>query len=177
MTQPEPDHAVRTADVYLLFAHEPYYPSLGTREINTTVVTADTLLHPQVQQPDGARIHDLLIRGRQPGEIIPLATPTHELNGSADRPTVGDFEPVTTDMVQLVQTQMCDALSLGLPARASCWIQLTAKPRKSQAPGKRANRAVRPVVSRGSGEGRRWLRKGTPYEVTGLQSTLFVLRQ
>ena len=29
MTQPEPGHAVRTADVYLLFAHEPYYPGPG----------------------------------------------------------------------------------------------------------------------------------------------------
>lgn len=81
MPQPGPD--VRTADVYLLFAHEPYHPGPGAQEINATVVTADTLLHPQVQQPDGARIHDLLTRGRQPGEIIPLATLTHELNGGA----------------------------------------------------------------------------------------------
>ncbi|MET8411882.1 hypothetical protein ABZV34_27925 [Streptomyces sp. NPDC005195] len=120
MPQPGPD--VRTADVYLLFAHEPYYPGPGTQEVNTTVVTADTLLHPQVQQPDGARIHDLLTRGRQPGEIIPLATLTHELNGGADWPMVGDFERVTTDLVQLVQTQMCDALSLGLPEIARALI-------------------------------------------------------
>ncbi|WP_455362354.1 hypothetical protein [Streptomyces sp. SYSU K21746] len=122
MSQPEPGTVVRTADVYLLFAHEPYYPCPGTQEINTTVVTADTLLHPQVQQPDGARIHDLLTRGRQPGEIIPLATLTHELNGGADWPTVGDFERVTTDLVRLVQTQMCDALSLGLPEIARALI-------------------------------------------------------
>ncbi|MFE3410708.1 hypothetical protein ACFXMT_21015 [Streptomyces mirabilis] len=115
MPQPQPGPDVRTADVYLLFAHEPYYPGPGTQEINTTVVTADTLLHPQVQQPDGARIHDLLTRGRQPGEIIPLATLTHELNGGADWPTVGDWESVTTDLLRLVREGECNALSLGLP--------------------------------------------------------------
>lgn len=86
---PEPAVAARTTALYLLFAHKPYYPGPGTREINTTLVTADTLLHPQVLQPDGARIHDLLTRGRQPGEIIPLATLTHELNGGADWAIVG----------------------------------------------------------------------------------------
>ncbi|MER7056586.1 hypothetical protein [Streptomyces sp. NPDC000351] len=62
--------------VYLLFAHEPYYPGPGAREINTSVVAADSLLHPHVRQPDGVCIHDLLTTGRQPGEIIPLATHT-----------------------------------------------------------------------------------------------------
>ncbi|MFD8220343.1 hypothetical protein ACFV2U_43415 [Streptomyces sp. NPDC059697] len=120
--QPQPGPDVRTADVYLLFAHEPYYPGPGTQEINTTVVTADTLLHPQVQQPDGARIHDLLTRGRQPGEIIPLATLTHELNGGADWPTVGDWESVTTDLLRLVREEECNALSLGLPEIARALI-------------------------------------------------------
>lgn len=115
MPQPESGPADRTPDVYLLFAHEPYYPGPGTQEINTTVVAADSLLHPQVRQPDGARIHDLLTQGRQPGEIIPLATLTHELNGGADWPTVGDWESVTTDLMQLVRSGDCDALSLGLP--------------------------------------------------------------
>ncbi|ALV30720.1 hypothetical protein [Streptomyces sp. CdTB01] len=111
---PEPNTAARTSAVYLLFAHEPYYPGPGAQEINTTLVAADTLLHPQVLQPDGTRIHALLTQGRQPGEIIPLATLTHELNGGADWPTVGDWERVTVDLVHLVQTQMCDAVSLGL---------------------------------------------------------------
>ncbi|MGW7369437.1 hypothetical protein ACWGI8_39975 [Streptomyces sp. NPDC054841] len=122
MPQPEPGPAARTPDVYLLFAHEPYYPGPGTQEINTTVVAADTLLHPQVHQPDGTRIHDLLTQGRQPGAIIPLASLTHELNGGADWSTVGDWERVTTDLVQLVQTKMCDALSLGLPEIARALI-------------------------------------------------------
>ncbi|MFF3137567.1 hypothetical protein [Streptomyces mirabilis] len=122
MPQPQPGPDVRTADVYLLFAHEPYYPGPGTQEINTTVVTADTLLHPQVQQPDGARIHDLLTRGRQPGEIIPLATLTHELNGGADWPTVGDWERVTTDLLRLGREEECNALSLGLPEIARAFI-------------------------------------------------------
>ncbi|MCX4429554.1 hypothetical protein [Streptomyces mirabilis] len=122
LPQPQPGPDVRTADVYLLFAHEPYYPGPGTQEINTTVVTADTLLHPQVQQPDGARIHDFLTRGRQPGEIVPLATLTHELNGGADWPTVGDWESVTTDLLRLVREGECNALSLGLPEIARALI-------------------------------------------------------
>ncbi|MGK5695065.1 hypothetical protein ACSNOJ_19515 [Streptomyces sp. URMC 128] len=114
MPQPQPSPAVRTPGVYLLFAHEPYYPGPGTQEINTTVFAADSLLHPQVRQPDGARIHDLLTQGRQPSEIIPLATLTHELGGGDDWPTVGDWERVTTDLLQLVRSGDCDALSLGL---------------------------------------------------------------
>jgi hypothetical protein len=115
MVQSHTAASARTTDTYLLFAHEPYYPSAGTQEINTTVIAADSLLHPQVRQPDGARIHDRLTRGRKPGEIIPLSTLTHELNGGADWPSVGDWETVTADLVQLVRTGECDALSLGLP--------------------------------------------------------------
>ncbi|WHM35053.1 hypothetical protein OH540_35440 [Streptomyces sp. BPPL-273] len=103
-----------TGGVYLLFAHEPYYPGPGSREINTSVVAADSLLHPHVRQPDGVRIHDLLTTGRQPGEIIPLATLTHELNGGADWPRVADWEGVTLDLLELVHTGRCDALRLGL---------------------------------------------------------------
>ncbi|GAX57781.1 hypothetical protein [Streptomyces olivochromogenes] len=122
MTQPEPDHAVCTADVYLLFAHEPYYPGPGAQEINTTLVTAASLLHPRVRQPDGAQIHERLIQGRRPGEIIPLATLTHELNGGAGWPAVGDWESVTADLLQLVRVGECDALSLGLPEIARVLI-------------------------------------------------------
>ncbi|MFD5805894.1 hypothetical protein [Streptomyces sp. NPDC127020] len=103
-----------TGAVYLLFAHEPYYPGPGAREINTSVVAADSLLHPHVRQPDGVRIHNLLTTGRQPGEIIPLATLTHELNGGADWPKVADWEGVTLDLLELVHTERCDALRLGL---------------------------------------------------------------
>ncbi|WP_331732596.1 hypothetical protein [Streptomyces sp. NBC_00989] len=110
----QPGDEIRTADVYLLFAHEPYYLGVGTQEINTTLVAAASLLHPRVRQPDGAQIHNRLTRGRRPGEIVPLATLTHELGGGADWPTVGDWEQVTADLVQLVRTGGCDALSLGL---------------------------------------------------------------
>ncbi|MFE2687411.1 hypothetical protein [Streptomyces mirabilis] len=113
--QTQSDHAGRAADVYLLFAHEPYYPGPGSQEINTTLVAAASLLHPRVRQPDGAQIHDRLTQGRHPGEIVPLATLTHELCGGADWPTVGDWEGVTTDLLQLVRDGECDALSLGLP--------------------------------------------------------------
>ena len=122
LVMPGPNTAARTSAVYLLFAHEPYYPGPGTQEINTTVVAADSLLHPQVLQPDGTRIHALLTQGRRPGEIIPLASLTHELNGGADWPTVGDWESVTVDLVHLVQKQRCDALSLGLPEVARALI-------------------------------------------------------
>ncbi|MGW0825247.1 hypothetical protein [Streptomyces sp. NPDC002845] len=122
MPQTQPDHAARAADVYLLFAHEPYYPGPGAQEINTTLVPAASLLHPRVQQPDGAQIHDRLTRGRQPGEIVPLATLTHELGGGADWPTVGDWERITTDLLQLVRDGECDALSLGLPEIARALI-------------------------------------------------------
>ncbi|MFE6335244.1 hypothetical protein ACFVOK_18805 [Streptomyces sp. NPDC057798] len=103
-----------TPDVYLLFAHEPYYPD-AAREINTTVVAAASLLHPRLRQPDGARIHDLLARGRRPGEIVPLSTLTHELDAGARWPEVGDWEAVTEDLLQLIRDHNCDALSLGLP--------------------------------------------------------------
>lgn len=114
MTQPEPAPAIPTTDVYLLFAHEPYYPAVA-QEINTTVVAAASLLHPRVRQPDGARIHDRLVHGRQPGEIVPLSTLTHELDGGARWPEVGDWESVTEDLLQLIRDHDCDALSLGLP--------------------------------------------------------------
>lgn len=107
--------------VYLLFAHEPYYP-VPAREINTTVVAANTLLHPRVRQPDGARIHDRLIRGRRPGEIVPLATLTHELDGGALWPLVGDWEGVTVDLLELINAHGCDALSLGLPGLARALV-------------------------------------------------------
>ncbi|GGX99847.1 hypothetical protein [Streptomyces fructofermentans] len=117
-----PDTTTRTADVYLLFAHEPYYPGPGTQEINTTLVAAASLLHPTVAQPDGARIHDRLTRGRRHQEIVPLATLTHELDGGADWPTVGDWERVTADLVGLVRAGECDALSLGLPEIARALV-------------------------------------------------------
>ncbi|MEV4040398.1 hypothetical protein [Streptomyces umbrinus] len=122
MTQAQTDDGARTTDVYLLFAHEPYYPGPGTQEINTTVVAAASLLHPRVRQPDGARIHERLTRGRRPGEIVPLATLTHELGGGAGWPQVGDWETVTTDLVRLVRAGECDALSLGLPEIARALI-------------------------------------------------------
>ncbi|WP_225080807.1 hypothetical protein [Streptomyces sp. CoT10] len=100
--------------LYLLFAHEPYYP-LPAREINTSVVAAACLLHPHVKQPDGIRIHQHLAQGRRPGEIVPLATLTQELGAGAHWPEVGDWETVVADLVQLIRNEGCDALSLGLP--------------------------------------------------------------
>ncbi|MGW7243867.1 hypothetical protein [Streptomyces sp. NPDC054804] len=114
MPQPESIPVLCSLDVYLLFAHEPYHPA-GAQEINTTVVAAASLLHPSVRQPDGVRIHDHLVRGRRSGEIVPLSTLTHELDGGARWPKVGDWEAVTHDLLQLIRDNDCDALSLGLP--------------------------------------------------------------
>ncbi|PWI05142.1 hypothetical protein DIZ27_41085 [Streptomyces sp. NWU339] len=103
-----------TREVYLLFAHEAYYPA-AAQEINTSLVAAASLLHPHVRQPDGARIYDRLTRGRRQGEIVPLSTLTHELDGGARWPEVGDWAAVTADLLQLIQDRECDGLSLGLP--------------------------------------------------------------
>ncbi|AVH60901.1 hypothetical protein C4B68_00960 [Streptomyces dengpaensis] len=104
----------RTSEVYLLFAHEAYYPA-AAQEINTSLVAAASLLHPRVQQPDGARIYDRVTRGCRQREIVPLSTLTHELGGGALWPEVGDWEAVTADLLQLIRDRDCDALSLGLP--------------------------------------------------------------
>ncbi|MGW7134483.1 hypothetical protein ACWGIA_39945 [Streptomyces bobili] len=109
-----PGSQLSTGEVYLLFAHEAYYPATA-REINTSLVAAASLLHPRVQQPDGARIYECLTRGRQPGEIVPLATLTHELDGGRLWPEVGDWAVVTADLLQLIQDRECNALGLGLP--------------------------------------------------------------
>ncbi|WP_371100349.1 hypothetical protein [Streptomyces sp. PU_AKi4] len=108
--------------MYLLFAHEPYYPGPAAQEINTSVVPAASLLHPHIRQPDGARIHVLLTRGRRPGHIVPPATLTHELDGGTHWPTIGDWETVTTDLVRLIRSQNCDALSLGLAPLARALV-------------------------------------------------------
>ncbi|WP_406410488.1 hypothetical protein [Streptomyces sp. NBC_01614] len=122
MTRTQSDNSARTTAVYLLFAHEPYYLGDGAQEINATVVAAASLLHPEVHQPDGARIHERLTQQRTPGEIIPLATLTQELGGGAGWPYIGDWEKVTTDLVRLVRTAECDALSLGLSEIARALI-------------------------------------------------------
>ncbi|CAM5647351.1 hypothetical protein STENM327S_06153 [Streptomyces tendae] len=76
---------------------------------------AATLLHPRVRHADGARIRERLTRGRRPGEIVPLATLTHELDGGRLWPQVGDWQAVTADLLQLNYDHGCDALGLGLP--------------------------------------------------------------
>ncbi|MFD9463139.1 hypothetical protein [Streptomyces sp. NPDC060027] len=119
MPQDGPEELAR--QVYLLFAHEAYYPA-AAQEINTSLVVAASLLHPRVRQPDGARIYDRLTRGRRPGEIVPLSTLSHELDGGARWPEVGDWEAVTADLLQMIQGGACDALSLGLPNLARALV-------------------------------------------------------
>jgi hypothetical protein len=81
-------------------------------------VAAATLLRPRVRQPDGTRIHERLTRGRRPGEIVPLATLTHEIDGGRLWPQVGDWQAVTADLLQLIHDHACDTLGLPPIARA-----------------------------------------------------------
>ncbi|MFI1401070.1 hypothetical protein [Streptomyces sp. NPDC020681] len=90
--------------VYVLFAHEPYYPPPNAQEINATLVAGASLSHPKVRQPDGIRMHRLLSRGRADGEVVSLATLTHELNGGSDWHRIGDWEQVTSAVLTLVRT-------------------------------------------------------------------------
>lgn len=110
-----------TGGGYLLFAHEAYYPAHG-QEINTSLVAAASLLHPRVRQPDGTRVHERLTHSRRPGEIVPLATLTHELDGGTLWPQVGDWAAVTADLLKLIHDRGCDALSLGLPPIARALV-------------------------------------------------------
>lgn len=104
-------------EIYFLFGHEPYYPPHGLREVNTTIVAADTLLHTHVRQPDGARMHRVLHhRQRTEGEIVPLATLTHELDGGALWEQTANWEKVLNDLLALARFGSCDSLGLGLPA-------------------------------------------------------------
>jgi hypothetical protein len=118
---PDHDSEQSTGGVYLLFAHEAYYPTPG-REINTSLVAAASLLHPRVRQPNGTRIHERLTRGRRPGEIVPLATLTHELDDGTLWPQAGDWQAVTADLLQLIHDRGCDALGLGLPPIARALV-------------------------------------------------------
>ncbi|GGV63366.1 hypothetical protein GCM10010277_69490 [Streptomyces longisporoflavus] len=104
-------------EIYFLFAHEPYFPPHGLREVNCTIVAAATLLHRHVRQPDGARIHRLLHTGpRTDKELVPLATLTHELEGGDGWAEVGDWEKVVADLLALTRFGSCDSLGLALPA-------------------------------------------------------------
>ncbi|MWA07668.1 hypothetical protein [Streptomyces sp. BA2] len=104
-------------EIYFLFAHEPYFPPHGLREVNGTIVAAATLLHPHVRQPDGARMHRLLHNGqRTDGEIVPLATLTHELDGGDRWSETAHWEGVISDLLTLARFGSCDSLGLALPA-------------------------------------------------------------
>ena len=60
-------------DVHLLVVHEPYRTAEHPIPINATIVHAQTLLHPQVPQPDGALMYRCLTEfpARAPGCVVP----------------------------------------------------------------------------------------------------------
>lgn len=107
------------ADVYLLALHEPYPEPTRSDVLNAVVVHADTLRHPLLPQPHGAMIFRCLTEfpGRTPGEIVPLSTLTHELDGGRLWPQVADWQRVLTALVPLTRphARACDAIPLGLP--------------------------------------------------------------
>ncbi|MEU6325423.1 hypothetical protein [Streptomyces sp. NPDC047009] len=128
MPQDGPERATR--EVYLLFAHEAYYPA-AAQEINTSLVAAASLLHPHVRQPDGARIYDRLTHGRRPGEIVPLSTLTHELDGGALWPQLGDWE---------ASPWTCSSSSAPATATPSAWTCRTSPvPWRAPAPQRGAD--------------------------------------
>ncbi|GGV52512.1 hypothetical protein [Streptomyces spectabilis] len=115
MTTQTPD-APAAPHLYLLILHEPYWPPHSAREVNATIVAAATLLHRHVLQPDGLHIHTLLShRRREPGEIVPLATLTHEL-AEAGWGHAGEWEHVTTDLLALTRLGECHGHTVAMPA-------------------------------------------------------------
>lgn len=108
-------------DVYLLTAHEPYTAPEHPVPINALIVSAQSLLHPDVPQPDGGMMYRCLTEfpGRRHHEIIPLSTLTFELNGGHLWHQVADWEAVTNALVALARARRCDAMPLGLPGPAA----------------------------------------------------------
>ncbi|UJW36914.1 hypothetical protein L3Q67_45430 (plasmid) [Saccharothrix sp. AJ9571] len=104
-------------DLYFLALHEPYPGPPQAPPINATIVHAATLLHPALPQPDGGRIYRCLTEapGRVPGELVPLATLTFELDGGNLWPQVADWERVVDAVVRISRDRGCDAMPIGLP--------------------------------------------------------------
>jgi hypothetical protein len=104
-------------DVYFLCVHEPYESADHPVPINATVVHAETLLHPEIPQPDGGLMYRCLTEfpDRSPGCIVPLSTLTFELDGGRLWEDIGDWERVAEALAALVRNGKCDAMSMGLP--------------------------------------------------------------
>lgn len=102
--------------LYVLTTHEPYESPEHPVPINATIVSADTLRHPSVPQPDGGRMFRCVTEfpGRRAEEVVPISTLTNELDGGALWPQVADWEAVTAALVDLARQRQCDALSLSL---------------------------------------------------------------
>ena len=111
---------MRTEDVYLLTAHEPYRSPEHAAPVNATIVHALTLLHPAVPQPDGGRMYRCLteVPSRTVGCLIPLSTLTFELDGGNLWPEVADWEAVSAALVAVSRAGKCDSMNLGLPDEA-----------------------------------------------------------
>lgn len=100
--------------VYLLWLVEPYQDHHPT-PIEAVIVAADALRHPDVPQPDGVLMYRCLTEapGRRDGELVPLSTLAHELNGGRLWSEVGDWEAVADALLRLVRAEKIDAMPVG----------------------------------------------------------------
>ena len=112
-------------DVYLLAAFEPYTDPRHPVPINTLIVHAATLLHPELPQPDGGMMYRCLTeRPRRAGEIVPVSTLTFELDGGRLWPLVADWERVVEALMGVARAGHCDSMSLGVPDLPSYLIAM-----------------------------------------------------
>lgn len=99
--------------VYLLIVHDARRED--GQQVNATIVSALTCLHPRVPQPDGQVLyHALTGPNRRVNEIVPLATVAFENHGNLAS-IMQDWEATVGALVALAAARDCDAMPLGLP--------------------------------------------------------------
>jgi hypothetical protein len=106
-------------DVYLLTMHDPYNEPGAPAPVNGVIVHALTLLHPDLPQPDAARIYRCLTEfpGRTPGCLVPLSTLNYELDNGRLWPQItGDWKALVRALVTLTRTpDRCESMPLAFP--------------------------------------------------------------
>lgn len=104
-------------DLYLLTVHEPYEDPRTSASRNVTIVPAETLLHPEVPQPDGGRLYRCVTDapGRAAWSVVPMSTLKFEAGQHAA--ALADWGRVTATVVDLARRNGCDSQTLGLHPR------------------------------------------------------------
>jgi hypothetical protein len=106
-------------DVYFLTVHEPYDEPGAPAPVNALIVAAATFLHPDLPQPDAARIYRCLteLPGRVPGCLVPLSALNRALDDGRLWPQVADWRAVVRALIALSRTPgRCESMPLALPA-------------------------------------------------------------